>query len=137
MAAAYFVCHIGPFFRYLRFVPSLGVRSPCISQITPQHIPSALIAVAVWSSKNEWLPESVANINNNNRLQIIDLLMGLRDFWMCRPRTRKMYYSLSALKWHKSNIKNLSMKSSELCISFYLQAPCWSIWPTWGLSQDV
>ena len=32
-AEAYFVCHIGPqFFRYLLFMPSLGVRSPWIDR---------------------------------------------------------------------------------------------------------
>ena len=30
MTKAYFVCHIGPIFRYLWFMPSLGVRSPWI-----------------------------------------------------------------------------------------------------------
>ena len=31
-----------------------------------------------------------------------------------------LYYSLSAFKWHKRNIRNLLMRSSEIALFFYL-----------------
>ena len=74
-AEAYFVCHIGPIFRYLWFMPSLGVRSPWTKQIV---------------SKTDWWHFIILYVD------------GTQSFYSDQLKSVFFYYYLFIGSWNNS-----------------------------------